>query len=49
MDFLRKIAAALNENRREWFVPALLLILVFGAIVLLTKGSSIIPVEYRLF
>lgn len=49
MEFLRKITKSLNENRREWLMPVLLLIFVFGAIVLLTKGSNIIPVEYRLF
>ena len=32
MDFLRKIAAALNENRREWFVPALLLTSLYTAV-----------------
>jgi hypothetical protein len=42
LDFIR-------ERRKYWMVPIFLLMILFGGLVVLTKGSAVAPFIYTLF
>jgi hypothetical protein len=42
LDFIR-------ERRKYWMVPIFLLMILFGGLVVLTKGSVVAPFIYTLF
>jgi hypothetical protein len=39
----------LRENRNWWLVPIAVLLLLLGALIVLTQGSAIAPFVYTLF
>jgi hypothetical protein len=49
MSFLAEFWEFVWERRKFWLVPVFLLILVFGGLVVLVKGSAVAPLIYTLF
>jgi hypothetical protein len=49
MEVICKIWNVMKNRKKDWLLPIILLVVVFGGIVILTQGSTIIPVSYRLF
>ena len=49
MDFIRDLVGFLKQRRKFWLVPLLVVLLLFGALVVLTSGSAIAPFIYTLF
>ena len=49
MSFLAEFWEFIWERKKFWLVPVFLLILVFGGMVVLVKGSAIAPLIYTLF
>lgn len=49
MDFLRDLWGFLNTRKKFWLLPALLVLLFFGALVVLSSGTAIAPFIYTLF
>ena len=49
MEFLKDLWGFLNQRKKFWLVPAILVLLVFGAIVVITGGTAIAPFIYTLF
>ena len=49
MDFLKDLWGFLNQRKKLWLVPAVLVLLMFGAIIVLTGGTAIAPFIYTLF
>jgi hypothetical protein len=49
MDFLKDLWGFLNQRKKLWLLPAILVLLVFGTIVVLTGGTAIAPFIYTLF
>jgi hypothetical protein len=39
----------LRERKKFWLFPLVLLLLVFGALVVLTQGSAVAPFIYTIF
>jgi len=39
----------LNQRKKLWLLPAILVLLVFGAVIVLTGGTAIAPFIYTLF
>ena len=49
MDFLIEFWRFLHARKKYWLLPTLLLMLVFGGVVVLTKGTIVAPFIYTLF
>ena len=49
MEFLKDLWGFLNQRKKLWLLPAILVLLVFGTIVVLTGGTAIAPFIYTLF
>jgi Family of unknown function (DUF5989) len=39
----------MRERRKFWLVPIILVLLVFGALLVLTEGTAVAPFIYTLF
>jgi len=49
MNFLAELWAFMRERKKFWLLPILLMTLLFGGLVVLTKGSAVAPFIYTLF
>jgi len=47
--WLRDGFRVLNAERRYWLYPMIVLLVLFGALILLTDGSAVAPFIYTLF
>lgn len=49
MSFLLEFWEFMSVRKKFWLLPLVLMMLVFGGLVILTKGSAIAPFIYTLF
>ena len=49
MDFLAEFWRFMRVRKKFWLVPVLIMMVIFGGLVLLTKGSAVAPFVYTLF
>ncbi len=49
MWLLRELWAYMRTRKKYWLAPILIMMGVFGALVVLTKGSAIAPFIYTIF
>ena len=49
MEFLRDLWAFVVQRKKFWLLPLILVLLGFGAIIVLTSGTAIAPFIYSLF
>jgi hypothetical protein len=49
MSFLKEFWAFLRARKKYWLLPILIMMLIFGGLLVLTKGSAIAPFIYTLF
>ena len=49
MEFIRDLVQYIIERKKFWLVPLILVLLSFGAIIVLTSGTAIAPFIYSLF
>lgn len=49
MDFLSEFWRFVRVRKKYWLVPMLLMMVVFGGLVVLAKGSAVAPFIYTLF
>jgi len=49
MEFLAELWAFMRARKKYWLIPILAMMIVFGGLVLLTKGSAVAPFIYTLF
>ncbi len=49
MDFLHDLWDFLKVRKKFWLAPIILVLLLFGALIVLTSGSAIAPFIYTLF
>jgi len=47
--FLKEFWTFLRARKKYWLLPVLVMMLIFGGLVVLTKGSAIAPFIYTLF
>jgi hypothetical protein len=47
--FLSDLWGFLNQRKKLWLVPAILVLLMFGGVIVLTSGTAIAPFIYTLF
>jgi hypothetical protein len=49
MEFLKDLWGFLGQRKKFWLLPLLVILLTFGALVVLAGGSAIAPFIYTLF
>jgi hypothetical protein len=49
MDFLIDLWGYLKTRKKYWLLPAILVLLIFGVLIVLTSGTAIAPFIYTLF
>lgn len=49
MKFLSDLWGFLSHRKRFWLAPAIVVLLLFGVLIVLTAGSAIAPFIYTLF
>ncbi len=49
MGFLTEFWRYIRVRKKFWLLPILIMMVVFGGLVLLTKGSAVAPFIYTLF
>ena len=49
MSFIAELWDFMRVRKKFWLLPILVLMLLFGGLVILTKGSAIAPFIYTLF
>ena len=49
MSFLRELVAFMRARKKYWLVPIIVMMVVFGGLVVLSKGSAIAPFIYTIF
>ena len=49
MDFLKDLWGFLRVRKKFWLLPIIIVLLLFGALIVLTSGSAIAPFIYTIF
>ncbi len=49
MDFLSELWRFMRVRKKFWLAPILIMMLLFGGLVVLTKGSAVAPFIYTIF
>ena len=49
MDTIKDIWGFLKTRKKFWLLPIIITLLVFGVLIVLTRGSAIAPFIYTLF
>ena len=47
--FLKDLWGFLSQRKKFWLAPIIMILLAFGALIVLTSGSAIAPFIYTLF
>jgi len=49
LSFLREFWSFLRVRKKYWLMPIFIMMVVFGGLIVLTKGSAVAPFIYTLF
>ena len=49
MSFLAELWAFMRARKKFWLVPVLIMMVIFGGLVVMTKGSIVAPFIYTIF
>ena len=49
MDFLVELRRFMRVRKKFWLLPILIMMVVFGGLLVLAKGSAVAPFIYTLF
>ena len=49
MEFLKDLWGFLSQRKKFWLMPVILVLITFGALIVLTAGTAIAPFIYTLF
>ncbi len=49
LSFLREFWSFLRVRKKYWLMPIFLMMVIFGGLLVLTKGSAIAPFIYTIF
>ncbi|MDH3810012.1 MAG: DUF5989 family protein [Desulfuromonadales bacterium] len=49
IDLLKDLWGFLKVRKKFWMLPIIIILLLFGALIVLTSGSAIAPFIYTLF
>ena len=49
IDFLKEFLEFLNERKKYWLLPIILVLALFGVLIVLSQGSAVAPFIYTIF
>ena len=49
MSFVAELWEFMRERKKFWLLPIVVMMLVFGGLLVLTKGTAVAPFIYTLF
>jgi hypothetical protein len=49
VDFLTELWRFMRVRKKFWLLPIILMMVMFGGLVILTKGSAVAPFIYTIF
>jgi hypothetical protein len=49
MSLLAELWSYMRQRKKFWLLPIVVMLVLFGALIVLTKGSAIAPFIYTLF
>lgn len=49
MSFVAELWEFMRARKKFWLMPIVLMMLIFGGLVILTKGSAVAPFIYTIF
>ena len=49
LDLLQELWAFMRQRKKFWLLPIMIMMVIFGGLIVLTKGSAIAPFIYTLF
>ena len=49
MSFVAELWEFMRARKKFWLLPIVVLMLIFGGLVILTKGSAVAPFIYTIF
>ena len=49
MSFLKEFLEFLKVRKKYWLFPILLVLVIFGALIILSQGSAVAPFIYTIF
>lgn len=49
MEFISELWRFMRARKKFWMMPILVMMVVFGGLLILTKGSAVAPFIYTLF
>jgi len=49
MSFLKEFFEFLNERKKYWLFPIIIVLALFGILIVLSQGSTIAPFIYTIF
>jgi hypothetical protein len=49
MDFLKDLWGFMRERKKFWLAPIVLVMVLLGALIVLSQGSAVAPFIYTLF
>lgn len=49
MDFISDLWGFMRERKKFWMAPIILVMLLLGALIVLSQGSAVAPFIYTLF
>jgi hypothetical protein len=49
LSFLREFWSFLRVRKKYWLAPIFIMMVIFGGLIVLTKGSAVAPFIYTLF
>jgi len=49
MSFIKEFFEFLKERKKYWLLPILFVLVIFGALIVLSQGSAVAPFIYTIF
>jgi uncharacterized protein involved in exopolysaccharide biosynthesis len=49
MDFLKDLLGLFRERKKWWLLPIAVVLILIGALIVLTSGSAVAPFIYTIF
>ena len=49
IDFLKEFWEFLNERKKYWLLPIIIVLALFGVLIVLRQGSAVAPFIYTIF
>jgi hypothetical protein len=49
VDFVLELLSFMRERKKYWLLPIIIMLVIFGGLIILAKGSAVAPFIYTLF